>query len=299
MKRLRGKLEYKYLGISVVFCLFFCFFLKREILVKVVYQSLVPSEAALLAGMLWGGKENLGKELYRNLTDSGLLHLVVVSGTNLTIISRSLVEFLAKIIGRYTAIVVGMMIALTYINIVGWQIPVIRAELFMGFYFGAQFLGRQFKPLKIWLVVGVLMFFANFKIVNEVSFWLSMMAFLAVLTSSGKNIIKTNLWVNLVVTPIIAFKFGSIGPWSILVNLGVLFMVEILTILGFVGSLLGLIILPVGKIVLSLCYPFLRYLVEIVNFFGQGGAIKISFNVWMLLGWYLLLGVYWYEKIRK
>ena len=206
MKRLRGKLEYKYLGISVVFCLFFCFFLKKEILVKVVYQSLVPSEAALLAGMLWGGKENLGKELYRNLTDSGLLHLVVVSGTNLTIISRSLVEFLAKIIGRYTAIVVGMMIALTYINIVGWQIPVIRAELFMGFYFGAQFLGRQFKPLKIWLVVGALMFFANFKIVNEVSFWLSMMAFLAVLTSSGKNIIKTNLWVNLVVTPIIAFK---------------------------------------------------------------------------------------------
>lgn len=299
MKRLKGKLKFRYLWISVVLGFFLCFLLKREKLVEVIYKSLGSPEAALLAGMLWGGKENLGKELYRNLTDSGLLHLVVVSGTNLTIIGRSLIEFLAKIMGRYTAIIVGMVIVLVYINIVGWQIPVVRAGLFLGFYFGAQFLGRQFKPLRIWLVVGILMLLANFKIINEVSFWLSMVAFLAVLTSSNKNIVTTNLWINLAVTPIIAFKFGSIGPWSILVNLGVLFMVEILTILGFVGSLLGLVVLPVGKIILNICYPFLRYLIEIVNFFGQSGAIKISFNIWMLLGWYLLLGVYWYEKIQK
>jgi hypothetical protein len=47
-------------------------------------------------------------------------------------------------------------------------------------------------------------------------------------------------------------------------------------------------------------YPFLRYLIEIVEFSGNvGGVVKFQFNWLMLIGWYLMIGGYWYEKEKK
>jgi len=76
-----------------------------------------------------------------------------------------------------------------------------------------------------------------------------------------------------------------------------LFLVEVITIAGFVGSLMALLWENLGKIILGISYPLLRYLIEIVEETGKvGGVLNFQFNWWMLFGWYLLLGAYWYEK---
>jgi hypothetical protein len=65
-------------------------------------------------------------------------------------------------------------------------------------------------------------------------------------------------------------------------------------VIGFVGSILG------SKVILMASYPLLRYLIEVIEGVGKIGASwEFRFNWLMFLGWYLLVGGYWYGKNKK
>ncbi len=299
MPKLKTKFRYKTVVLGGIVLLSFLRLIKKEDLIARLYMSIGQNQAALWAGMLWGEKQLLEKNFYQALINTGLIHIVVVSGTNLTILGRSLIEFLAGLIGRKEAIVLGLGVIVWYVNLVGWQIPVVRAALFLFFYYLGQFIGRGLHPGRGLFLVALVMVAADYKVVTEMSFWLSFLAFGAMLITGGEGIVKSTLWINLFLWPVLSWKFGSISLWAPLLNLGVLFLVEALTVLGFVGNLLSLFCLGVGKFVLNLGYPLLRYLTEIVLYFGQKGAWQFSFNWLMMIGWYLILAGYWYEKKKN
>jgi competence protein ComEC len=270
----------------------------RSDLIDIIQKALPSGEAGLLAGMIWGEKGLISRDLYNLLKNTGLVHIVVVSGANLMIIGKSIIESLAQFIGRKMAIIGGGGIVLIYVNLAGWQIPVVRALLFLGIYYWAQILGRQFNSSRALFLVILIMFLADFGIFTEISFWLSVSAFLAILLSQKEGVLKSTIWVSLFILPILSIFFGRISLLTPIINLAVLFMVEIITIIGFVGSLIGLIWKSLGEVVLRVSYPMLRYLIEMVEFVGkwQWGVVNFQFNWWLLSGWYLIIGAYWYEK---
>jgi len=298
MKKWRIKSGYKKIGVMILGWILAYFLVKKENLIGVINQALPSREASLLAGMVWGEKSGMRGEFYNQLVKTGLIHIVVVSGANLMMVGKSLIENLAKFIGRKMAIIGGGGIVLIYVNLVGWQIPVVRALLFLGVYYGAQILGRKFRIGRTLFLVILIMFLADFGVYKEVSFWLSILAFLAMTLSQSEGILKTTLWVNFFILPILSLVFGQISFISPLTNVAVLFLVEIISILGFWGSILGTIWLFLGKILLGISYPLLRYLIEVVEIGGkwQWTTINFKFNWVMLIGWYLILGAYWYEK---
>jgi competence protein ComEC len=251
-----------------------------------------------MAGMIWGEKGLISKDLNNLLKNTGLVHIVVVSGANLMIIGRGIIESLARYLGRKMAIVAGGGIILIYVNLVGWQIPVVRAVLFLAIFYWAQILGRQFKSGPALFLVVLIMFLADFKIFTEISFWLSVAAFLGVLLSRGEGAIKSTIWVSLFILPILSIFFGKISLLTPMINLAVLFLVEAISIIGFWGSLMGLLWEGMGRVILSLSYPMLRYLIEVVEVTGKWSwaQLNFQFNWMMLLGWYLIIGVYWYER---
>lgn len=300
MKKLWIKLNYKLLIVWFIFWFLIYKFINKSDLIWVIQNSLPSREAGLLSGMVWGEKGEITGELYKLLKDTGLVHIVVVSGANLMIIGKSLIENLAKILGRKMAIIGGGGIILIYVNLVGWQVPVIRAVLFLGIYYWAQVIGRQFKAGRAIFFVGLMMILADFKVISDISFWLSMMAFLGVLLSQKEGFFRNTIWVSLFVLPILSMSFGKISLLSPITNMGVFFLVETLTVIGFVGSLLGLLCQALGKLFLMMSYPLLRYLIEIVEGVGKiGGVVNFQFNWWMLVGWYLIIGGYWYEKRKS
>ncbi len=299
MKRLKTKFQYKIVLVGLVILLGLFFLVKKESLVSGLYTAMGQNQAALWAGMLWGERQLLEKDFYEALINTGLIHIIVVSGTNLTILGKGLIEFLASYVGRREAIVLGLGVTIWYVNLVGWQTPVIRAALFLFFYYLGQYFGRRFNPVRALTAVVGIMVLADYRVVTEISFWLSFLAFVAVLLNSGEGVLKNSLWVSLFLWPVLSWKFGMISLWAPILNLGVLFLVEALTILGLVGNTVGLVWSGLGKVVLSLGYPFLRYLTEIVLYFGEKGTWRFSFNWLMVLGWYLILGGYWYGKKKN
>jgi competence protein ComEC len=297
MRKSWTRLRYKEVILFFLAWILIYRFIERQDLIGVIQKSLPSREAGLMSGMVWGEKGGIRGDFYRLLVNTGLVHIVVVSGANLVIVGKNLIENLAKLVGRKMAIVGGGGIILAYVNLVGWQIPVIRAVLFLGTYYWAQMLGRQFKIGRAILMVGLVMALADFGVLSDVSFWLSMAAFIAVVLNQKNGVFKNTLWVSLFVLPILSINFGTISLITPLTNFGVLFLVEILTIIGFIGSLIGLLWQGLGGVILASSYPLLRYLIEIVERVGKiGGVVNFQFNWWMLIGWYLVLGGYWYEK---
>jgi len=266
-------------------------FIKRDSLIQVVYDSLPNKEAGLLNGMLWGDKTGFGKEFWNQLKNSGLVHLVVVSGTNMILVFRGVIENLAKILGRKWAIGVGFLIALSYVSLVGWQIPVVRALILVSVMYWAQVLGRRYNMVRGLILSLLIIILAWPTSLMDISFWLSFGAFVGVISSPWRDIVRSNIWISLWVSPILAISFGKINLISPVSNLLVLLIVEVITIVGFLGSVSGIFVPFLGKIILLMIYPLLKYFGVVAGVIGEWkwANLNINFNWLILFGWYLIL----------
>ena len=103
----------------------------KMVLEEVAKRSLPVREAGLLIGMVLGDKESFGRDVYKKLIDSGLVHIVVASGTNIMLISNLAIEKLAYILGRKKAIVVGLFLMWVYSFLVGLEAPILRASILL------------------------------------------------------------------------------------------------------------------------------------------------------------------------
>ena len=91
--------------------------------------------------------------------------------------------------------------------------------------------------------------------------------------------------------PILLANFGTYSLYSVLVNALVLWVVPVLMIVGGLGAIAGLVLRPLGQLLIYLCYPLLLYFESVVNFFGKiGGVVLISNFPWQIsVGYYCLL----------
>jgi len=275
-------------------------FVKRDSLIYVVNQSLPGMEAGLLNGMLWGDKSGFSKEFYDLLKNSGLVHLVVVSGSNVMLVFRGLVESLANILGRKKAIGLGFVLVLGYLDLVGWEVPVVRAMILVSVMYWAQILGRKYNLVRGIILSGLIIVLAWPGSLGEVSFWLSFGAFIGVVTCPWKGILTSSFWVSLWISPIMGLFFSKVNLVSPISNLLVMLTVETITVVGFVGSLVGLVIPIIGKLILWTILPLLKYFGVVVEMIGNWSwvNVNVSFNILILLGWYLIL-IYFLIKSKN
>jgi competence protein ComEC len=235
----------------------------------VIYQSLPPLEAGLLGGMLLGDETGFEKEFWSLLKNSGLVHLVVVSGTNMMLVFGGLVENLAKILGRKKAIGVGFLIALWYLEMVGWQIPIVRAMILVSVMYWAQILEKKYDIFRGLTLSVLIILLAWPQSIGEVSIWLSFGAFLGVVTSCWKNMLASSFWISLWISPIMGLFFGKINLVSPISNLLVMITVQVITVVGFLGSKVGIVIPILGKLILWSIWPLLKYFGLVAEVIGS------------------------------
>jgi competence protein ComEC len=285
-----------WIGIGLVLILMYKF-VNKDSLIEVIFKNLPPREASLMAGMVFGDKNNFDKNTILNFKDSGVIHIMVVSGTNIVLVFRGLVERLARLIGRKKAIMAGFGMSLIYISWIGFEIPAVRAFLLMSLFYWAQLLGRKFNLFRAIILIILVMGLADLQVFSSGSFYLSFVAFGAVVinpAAAGErwwSDLWNSFWVSLWILPILALFFGKISMVAPITNALILFLVEIITILGVFGSFLGLLVPILGKIVLWLSFPLLKYILWVVDWLAsfKWASVEIKFNWWWLVGFYLIL----------
>ena len=274
-------------------------FIKGDSLIGVIRRSLPPEEAGVLGGIMLGDKSGFSKDFYQYLKDSGLVHLVVVSGSNVMLLVGGVIELISGFLGRKKTIAGGLILGWGYAGMVGWEIPVVRAMLLMSFLYLAQLYGRKYNLYRaLPLAIGI-MVVGETGVLTSVSFWLSVTAFLGLIMAKNKWLI--NIFVGLWITPVLAMVFGKISLISPVSNLLVSGLVEAATLVGAIGTMVGMINFTLGKVILWLTYPILKYLVMVVKMTGGGAwaTVGMSFNWWLLAGWYLILGYWWWKRSAK
>jgi competence protein ComEC len=273
----------------------------RQSLIGVLKAILSGREAGLVEGIVLGSKAGMSYEYYQKLIKSGLVHMVVASGANLMLISRVVIENLAWLLGRKKAIVLGLAGMWGYAWMVGMEPPIVRAVLFMTLANLAVLWGRQFDWVRAIMVTVVIMVAADWKVVTGLSFWLSLAAFVAIslgvpqrfefkdIKLPGKKIFLETVWVNLWIWPILALGIGKIGPAGLMTSVLVTGLVEVITMVGGMGLILGLVSIDLARMALWLILPVLRWFEEVVEWGSRFGLWEIRFNWLILVGYYLVL----------
>ncbi|MFA5770083.1 MAG: ComEC/Rec2 family competence protein [Patescibacteria group bacterium] len=242
-----------------------------SIFTSVINSYLPEPHASLLNGIIFGINLRTTKEFYQQLKVVGLLHLVVLSGINITILS-SMISSSTKFLSKLFSTLITILVIIFFVIFVGPQAPIIRAA-FMGLLTHVAIItGRKnYSLYALFLsLIFILIFWPDW--LKTVSLQLSYGATLGiVLFGQGKNnnwIIKNlrlTLAAQVFTVPIIFFYFKQISLISPLANLLVAETIPPLMIFGFLTAILGRIHYFLGYIPSLLCYGILSYLVWVIK----------------------------------
>jgi len=250
-----------------------------------VLRKIYPYKHSLLtSGMLLGLGGEFPDDFKEDLRRSGLLHLVVVSGGNLvfilTIFYKSLLYLEMR---RRYAFVIGILALFTYSFIVGFEPPVVRALIMTLIALTSGTLERPSFSINLLFIAAFLMLFINPYLLISASFQLSigatlgLIVFMPLFSRWLRRINVKGLFVEAGVTtmsaqlgvlPVLLTQFGGFNPKVVISNVLVSFVPALVTYLGLISGLLGLLWLPLGRMVGWFNYLVLDYFLLVVRIFS-------------------------------
>lgn len=252
-----------------------------QIFTSVINSYLPEPHASLLNGMLFGINLRTSKAFYEELKIVGLLHIVVLSGMNITLLGSILMNVFS-FIGKAKASLITILIIILFIIFVGAQAPIVRAG-FMGILTLVAFLfGRKnFVIFALFLsAIFIFVFWPSW--LKTISFQLSYGATLGIIlfgqtreiqtenlakkfTHAIMRDIKLSLAAQIFTAPIIFFYFKQVSIISPISNLFISFLIGPLTLLGFITAILGKINYSLGLIPSYICYGLLSYMIFVIE----------------------------------
>lgn len=271
-------------------------------------EDILPKpQSGLLLGMVLGVGEYIPKEFKTALQRTGVIHIVVVSGQNLTLLAGFIMS-IAPLLGRKKTLVLTLAVLCIYSLLTGFQIPVIRAALMFLFVAIAQFFNREGDSGWILILTALLMLSFNPNWLLSISFQLSFLATVGVVVVAPviierlkflPELIKQDFGItiaaNLMTLPIIAANFHQLSIVSLLTNTLILWTVPPVMVSGALSIVVFLIAPGIGSFLALIPGSLLTYLVYIIEFFNQRWASVYvgSFHPIFWLGYYvLLLGIF-------
>lgn len=276
----------------------------RDGLSEKILNLLPEPQSGLLAGMVLGVKTDIPKDFKEALRKTSTIHVVVVSGQNLTLLAGFIMSA-APLIGRKKAIATSLAGVVFYSLLTGLQIPVLRALIMVVFGYLSQIAGREKDSWWIITLVALLMLAYNPAWIYSVSFQLSFLATIGVVVIAPEviqkvrfipSILREDLAVStaayIMTLPVIASNFYQINVLGILVNTLILFTVPLIMVSGIATIILSIVSPILGLAVSVIPNIFLTYFVYVVSFFGRfdwASVIlgKISPVFWV--GYYVLV----------
>jgi len=245
------------------------------------YQRFLPEpHASLIAGITLGVRGEIPDNFWQGLVNSGLAHVVVASGSNVSLVAGFIVGILTIFVSRRRAIPLLLVSIWLYAGLAGMDAPIIRAAIMGSIAFTAQEVGRLISAWRALLTSALVMLIVKPEWINDLGFLLSFVATACLLLFQGKmnkflkrvptifrEGLSTSLAAQIGVTPILFVTFGQFNILSPIANALVLWTVPIIMVVGGISGLIGLIFPLAGRALLYLIYPLTSWFVFIVNLF--------------------------------
>lgn len=282
-------------------------------------ERVLPEPASGLGeGVLLGVKRALGEDLERTFRETGIIHIIVLSGYNVMIVVSTILYLLAFFFFPRTRMLIGIGIILLFALLVGPSATVVRASVMAVLLLVAQATGRTYAVLRGLLLAGTLMLLANpHLLVHDPGFQLSFLATLGLIllspyiekrlakipeTLGVRRFVTATLATQIFVLPLLLYHTGLFSVVSVVVNVLVLPAVPVAMLLTFLTGTVGLVSYPLAVLVGFFAHLSLSYIVVVALIFG--GLPFASFSVdafpfWVAVLAYTLIALATWHLLRR
>ncbi|RAP29888.1 DNA internalization-related competence protein ComEC/Rec2 [Candidatus Marinamargulisbacteria bacterium SCGC AG-343-D04] len=261
-----------------------------------LYQRTLPSpyDSMLMALIFGESGTALSKELKSLFKDAGLLHALVVSGSQVSLV-LSMVAVLLKYLGVYRFYQFSVIIPMSifFYVLTGGGESVLRAILMANCTLFIKYVLRYrtsplhimcftflvmlcFDPFIIFKLGAILSFLATFSLVflvDEVKekFPRRMPVFC-------KDLLSMSLSPWLMTTPVLMVYSHVFSLGALISNVLVLFAIEWLVLIGFVATLVGFLVYPVAYYMMYTCLLLMQWIIAVSGWVSSFDWATIYLN---------------------
>ena len=279
--------------------------------------TLGEPHSALAAGLVVGEKSALGKDLLNDFRTVGLIHIVVLSGFNITVVADALRRMLSRL-PRVWGMVAGGTGIILFGILVGGGATVVRSCFMASIALSANIIRRDYSVLRALLFAACLMLIQNPSILlHDPSFQLSFLATLGLILLASplekffwfipekfgmRGIFSATFATQIFVSPFILYMMGQISIIGVVANILVLPLIPITMLAVFLTGSIGFISYPVSQLFGWVAHLLLQYELLIVQKFAQIPFAALTFpqfSGWWVVGFYVVFFLIFFAVKRK
>ncbi len=297
---------------------------------QTINRILSEPYASLLNGILLGIETGIPRGLYEEFNLTGTSHIIVISGSNISLVAVILLVLGQRVVGKRLAPPLAIVGIIIYTLLVGADAAVQRAAVMGIIGVVAIGFGRPGMALNTLIFSGFFLSLLNPLILWDVGFQLSFVATLGLillvppLERGMFNLLKRRLntehigWTmallselliitlaaQIITGPLIVYHFGRLSLVSLLSNLLILPVQPPIMGLGTLATVAGMLWLPLGQLLSWLVWLPLAWSVWIVEKTARLPYASLdlgTFPFWLLVLLYVALaaGVWWANQPRE
>ncbi len=291
-----------------------------------ISQIFSPTEASFYNGLLFGSKENMPKPFLEKLKKSGTIHLIALSGYNISIISVYLLSFFIFLgFKRGAAFYPAVFGIFLFVLMTGASKSCLRAAIMGSLYLLAQKIGSLPTPKYILALAAFLMALANPKIILfDIGFQLSFLATIGLfylfepIKQKTFLFLKTKFkkiyfsWQNLPildeffitlsaqfsVAPLLLFYFGYLPIAGIISNILILPFIPLVMLFSFLVALFGFLSQKLAFVLALFLKPFWLYFKFLVDI-GSKFVFKPNILAFVLFFIFYFFTLYFIIKSQQ
>lgn len=243
----------------------------------------------LVLGIIFGIKDSIDPNLEENFRRTGLIHILVLSGFNLTIIAY-FVFWLLSFLHRNIRYLLSLFFIVIFVIMVGAGATIIRAGIMISLFIFSKLFRRNSFSANTLFFAGAIMIFVNPMILlHDPSFQLSFVATLGLVSFyepvsnalkflpekfSIKEIVASNISVQITVVPMLIYLMGEFSIVSLIPNLLVLPIIPLFMAVSFLAICLSFFSTSLSIPVVFFSEKISDWMILIVNSFGN-----LSFSI--------------------
>jgi len=274
--------------------------------------------SGLLAGLLVSGRSSLSKTEQTEFTQAGLIHIVALSGFNVTIIAQGLMAILI-FLPKKLRLVIGAAGIIAFVTMTGFGATIVRAGIMALLVIAAALVYRTYHVGRALFTAVLCMTLWNPMVVFDVSFQLSCIATFAVIFAvppalekyaayikflPEKYLIRDTILgtavIEIFLLPILLSTSGQISLVTVITNLLILPTLPVVMGFGFAATLVGYVHSMLALPLVAISNLMLDYILLITKFFAHipFGVVMYRIPEWAVVSMYGMLA-FWLWRLQR
>ncbi len=267
----------------------------KDLIVETIKRTLPEPHSGLLAGILLGVKSDLGAELQDAFRRVGLVHIIVLSGSNVTIVAQAILT-LTRRFPKIISIPLSIFAIICFALMTGNSATIIRASAMVSLSVVAGVARREYSIPRALVLVAFIVAFINPALVPyDPAFQLSFLATLGLVIFTDffdrafrrvpdflaiKETLTASLATQIIITPFMMYLMGQVSLVSLLVNGIVVPMVPYVMMTGSIMVALSWVTNLFAPLLVAGTYFLLNVMITTADFFSRWDYAALTVKGW-------------------